>query len=98
MSRKDLFAGLTEEQIIKVKACKNIKEIFLLAKQEGIELNEDQLAAVCGGGCTDPDAKPIVCPKCGERNADNLEIIGDWDGGFFRCKCKKCGHEWIVYY
>ncbi len=38
--KKDLLKGLTEEQITKVKACKNQEELLALAKQEGIELTE----------------------------------------------------------
>ena len=48
--RKDLLKGLTEEQIAKVKACKNHEELLALAKSEGIELTDEQLAAISGGG------------------------------------------------
>ena len=44
--RKELLKGLTEEQIKKVEACKSSEEILNLAKAEGVELNEEQLAAV----------------------------------------------------
>jgi len=47
--REELLKGLTEEQIKKVKACKNAEEILALAKAEGVTLNEEQLAAVSGG-------------------------------------------------
>ena len=96
--KDELFKGLTEEQIIKVKACKNVKEILLLAKQEGIELNDDQLAAVCGGGCSGSKLTPIACPVCGADTAQDLKIVGNWDNGYFECTCKKCGHKWVVYY
>ena len=43
--------GLTEEQISKVRACKSTEEILQLAKSEGIELTDEQLAAVAGGYC-----------------------------------------------
>ena len=36
--KEELLKGLTEEQIAKVKACKNQEEILQLAKEEGIEL------------------------------------------------------------
>ena len=47
--RKDLLKGLTEEQIAKVKQCKNHEELLTLAKQEGIELTDEQLEAINGG-------------------------------------------------
>ena len=47
--REELLKGLTEEQIKKVKACKNAEEILALAKEEGVTLSEEQLAAVSGG-------------------------------------------------
>ena len=63
---KELLKGLTEEQIAKVKACKNHEELLALAKEEGVELTDEQLAAVSGGVCTStPD---FVCPKCGSKN------------------------------
>ncbi len=49
--KKELLDGLTAEQIEKIKACKNSEEVLALAKKEGIELSDDQLEAVSGGGC-----------------------------------------------
>ena len=40
---ENLFKGLTEEQIAKVKACKNQEEVLAIAKEEGIELSYEQL-------------------------------------------------------
>ena len=60
--KKELLNGLTEEQIARVKACKNHEELLKLAKEEDIQLTEEQLAAVTGGICTStPD---FTCPKC----------------------------------
>ena len=50
--KKDLLKGLNEEQIAKVKACKNSEELLKLAKDEGIELTDEQLAAISGGACS----------------------------------------------
>ena len=47
--RAELLKGLTEEQIAKIKACKSQEEMLALAKQEGIELTDEQLEAVSGG-------------------------------------------------
>ena len=59
-----LFKGLTEEQIAKVKACKSNEELLKMAKEEGIELSEEQLEAVSGGACTSGPK----CPTCGSTN------------------------------
>ena len=50
--KKDLLKGLTEEQIAKVRACKNSEELLALAKAEGVELTDEQLAAISGGACS----------------------------------------------
>ena len=56
--KKELLNGLTKEQIAKVKACKNGEELLKLAKEEGIELSNEQLEAVNGGVCSnDSDNK-----------------------------------------
>ena len=44
------FVKEAEEQIAKVKACKDQEEVLALAKAEGIELSEEQLEAVVGVG------------------------------------------------
>ena len=50
--KEELLKGLTEEQIAKIKECKNQEELLKLAKEEGIELSDEQLAAVNGGVCS----------------------------------------------
>ena len=50
--KKELLKNLTEEQIAKVKECKNQEELLKLAKEEGIELTSEQLEAVSGGVCS----------------------------------------------
>ena len=56
--KQELLKGLTEEQISKVKACKSQAEILELAKKEGVQLTDEQLEAVSGGGCIDTDPGP----------------------------------------
>lgn len=51
--KKELLKGLTEDQIEKVKACDDAGDLLQLAEDEGVELNEEQLRAVQGGGCGD---------------------------------------------
>ncbi|MBO7573870.1 MAG: hypothetical protein J6T25_03740 [Bacilli bacterium] len=87
--KEELLKGLTEEQIAKVKACKNQEEILRLAKEEGIELTDEQLEAVNGGVCTDDRPK---CPKCGSKYVNSL---GVYDGVDYYCR--ECHYTWTVY-
>ena len=81
MQKEELLKGLSEEQIAKVKACKDQQELLELAKEEGIELSNEQLEAVNGGMCTTTGPK---CPQCGSTRTVP-------DGGF-DYKCKECKH------
>ena len=51
--RKELLKGLTKEQIAKIKKFDNVSDLIQLAKDEGVELTEEQLNAISGGGCDD---------------------------------------------
>lgn len=81
--KKELLKDLTDEQIAKVKACKSQEEIIDLAKKEGIELTNEQLEAVNGGGCM---TYTVKCPKCGS----NI-IVKNGKGKDYHCN--NCGHE-----
>ena len=83
--KEELFAGLTEEQIAKVKACKSQEEMLAIAKEEGVELNEEQLDAVSGGNCV-PTLKG--CPKCGSNNLITVDINSD--GSRVKYQCNDC--------
>lgn len=50
--RDELLKGLTEDQIKKVKDCDDVNDLMQLAKDEGVELNEEQLNAISGGACS----------------------------------------------
>ena len=84
--REELFKGLSEEQIAKIKACKNQEEILAYAKEEGIELNEEQLEAVSGGNCT---RGGLECPYCYNHNTVYVDREGD--GCVYRCN--DCGRQ-----
>ena len=90
---KELLNGLTNEQIEKVKACKNAEEILALAKEEGVELNDEQLEAI-SGGCNKGHGALLYtgweCPKCGSRNTEIYEDT--WFHGA-TTKCFDCGYD-----
>ena len=50
--KEELLKGLTEEQIAKAKACDNASDLLQLAKDEGVELSDEQLSAIAGGACS----------------------------------------------
>ena len=82
--KEELLKGLSEEQIAKVKACKNQEELLALAKEEGVELSEEQLTAVSGGACT-----TTSCPKCHSTNFGYFTY-----GGYEYHECRDCKHMW----
>ena len=88
MKKELLLEGLTEEQIEKIKNCKSRDEILELAKNEGIQLNDEQLEAVTGGACTGY----AHCPRCGSPDfSDDYIFFG------VEFHCNTCGYEWDDY-
>ncbi len=61
------FKDLTPEQMEKAKACTTVDELVALAKNEGVELTDEQLEAISGGGnwlgCWVKDCKDFVCKE-----------------------------------
>ena len=60
--------NLTPELMERAKACANSEELMALAKEEGVELTDEQLEAVAGGGiwsCEDH-------ASCDEHSCDAL--------------------------
>ena len=90
--KKELLKGLTEEQIAKAKKCKNTDELLELAKEEEFTLNDEQLAAVSGGICSESTVA-VTCPKCGTQF--NGEVYRDSSvKNLGKFTCPKCGHTW----
>ena len=93
MQKEELLKGLTNEQIAKIKASNNSEELLKLAKEEGVELTDEQLKAISGGGLC---STGIHCPQCdagyddimfwSERFADGHETV--------HYECKKCQCQW----
>jgi len=89
--KKELLQGLTDEQIAKVKACKNHEELLKVAKEEGFELTDEQLQAVSGGGnCWSGSSYP-ECPMCESSNVKRVGVLVGWE-----YTCKNCKYVWIV--
>ena len=65
--KSKLLNGLSEEQIAKIRACKSSEELLALAKEEGVELTDEQLQVIAGGGkCqSTPETE---CSQCGSKD------------------------------
>lgn len=89
--KSELLKGISEEQLERARACKSTEELLALAKAEGVELTDEQLEAVNGGGCVaQPDPQP--CPHCMSENTtfdyyDHSENVIEY-------RCLNCGHKW----
>lgn len=81
--REELLKGLNEEQIAKLKECKSQEEILTIAKEEGIELTDEQLEAVSGGWCFRG-----VCHSCGADVDQTRYIVVE---GVKKVYCPRCG-------
>ena len=97
--REDLFKGLSEEQIAKVKACKTTDELLKLAKDEGVELTDEQLAIINGAGkdyCQSTPDDP--CMYCGSKDVkykrQKTGVLFDYQ---FECTCRTCGRTFYIF-
>lgn len=90
--KKELLKGLTKEQIEKASKCKTTEELLKLAKEEGVEMSEEQLAAVSGGICSDSTVE-ATCPKCGAKVKSEV-YKGSLEKALAEFKCPNCGHKW----
>jgi hypothetical protein len=91
MVEKGLLKGLTEEQIAKVKACKTHEELLKLSKEEGIELSDEQLEAVSGGGLCKSTPPVGPCPYCKSMNTAYRNLGPcEFDGNPYVFQCNDC--------
>jgi len=94
--RDELLKGLTDEQIKKVEDCKSADEIIALAKAEGIELTDEQLEAVSGGGCF--RKSKVKCPKCGADYKscfkERIWTDSEGKGSIIEYRCLCCDYVW----
>ena len=92
MVRESLLKSLSEEQLEKARSCKSNAEILELAKEEGIELTEEQLNEV-NGGCADKnELYHCDCPAC--QSSNTFFDYYDESDNEIRYICRNCGHIW----
>ena len=65
----------------KLKSCDTAADLVALAKEEGVEMTDDQLEQIAGGIWSNPTS----CPECGSTNIDHV-------GGMWWCNV--CHHKW----
>ena len=91
--KEELLKSLTKEQIAKLKECKSQEDMLKIAKEEGVELTDEQLEAVTGGNCFGPD-----CPQCGSdkvvTNTVTHYFMGKEYGKTRFKECESCGYTW----
>ena len=78
--------SITPEQRRKAAACKNGEELLALAKEEGVDLTDEQLDAIAGGLEKDWFGD-YMCPKCGE------EVNTYTDGTYWCPYCDARGYK-----
>ena len=98
MSMKSkLLNGLSDEQIAKIRACKNSEELLALAKEEGVELTDEQLQVIAGGGkCQSTPTDE--CMYCGSKDVkykrQSTGVLFDYQ---FECTCRTCGRTFYIF-
>ena len=92
--RKELFEGLTKEQIEKASHCKSGEELLALAEAEGVELTDEQLNAINGGICCgNLPPRIAACPQCKELVTGEFVETTPGDGRY-EFRCPHCGYDW----
>ena len=86
------FEGLTPEQVERAKNCKSVAELVELAKNEGVEITDEQLNAIASGGigCWCHESLSDGCKKCGSHDIKVGNI-----GQIMKYTCKSCGYSWM---
>ena len=82
------FSNLSKEQISKASGCKTPEEVMAVVREEGIELTDEQLDAVAGGGSN--WAGWETCPQCGSTRV--TEFLSP--DGFAEYSCFNCSYYW----
>ena len=62
-SLERIFAQLSEEQKEQFRNCKDMDEVMKLANEENVELSDEQLEFLAGGGCCECEPWGQKCEK-----------------------------------
>lgn len=92
--KEELLKGLTKEQIAKVRECKNHEELLAMAKEEGIELTDEQLTAISGGGICQSTPN-FTCPMCNSSKIKSRYVESNMST-WYSNDCQECGYHWAA--
>ena len=96
MKKEDLLQGLTDAQREKAKNCHSSEELLKIAEEDGVELNDEQLAAVSGGCAAAEEVAPprpqhVTCTSCGSSTVELQYQVKTANGYYWEYKCRRCG-------
>ncbi len=98
--------GITKELIEKAKKCETVQELLALAKENDIEMNEEQannllIGMKKAGELSDRELDnvsgggcgsiPNKCPKCQSKHFTHTATAG-----VLHYHCKDCGYKWNI--
>ncbi|MBR1383789.1 MAG: hypothetical protein IJ555_08275 [Ruminococcus sp.] len=84
---------LSPELEEKARQCSTASELLELAAEENIELSDDALEAVAGGGCGSEKTAVAVCNYCGNEAVDKKTVPGRGEKDVRWCR--KCNRKLI---
>ena len=65
--------------------------LVTFAKEEGLELIDEQLEAVSGGNCWQQPG--LICPRCGKETCRQLDHNGN---RYTTGLCDSCDYKWEI--
>ena len=82
---------LSPELADKARACKTSSELLKFAAENDVELPDDALEAVAGGGCGSEKTAVAVCNYCGNEAENKKAVPGR--GEINVRWCEKCNRK-----
>ncbi len=87
------YEDLTDEQRARAAECRTPEELLALAKEEGIDIPDEDLEKIAGG-LTWGKSRPFPpCERCGSSKVYKEVRVPPETSNYV---CKDCGHTWLV--
>ena len=84
------FQRITKEQEARIRECETPEDFLALAKAEGYELTDEELASIAAGSWSPKEVLP-TCPNC---NSYAISMFPAPGTGMTHCVCNDCGWQW----